>query len=338
MHFLSLKDLPKAQILDLLRSSLKLKQLRQKVSANLDYAPNATPLNAQRSSPAEQYLNLSGKTLAMIFTKKSTRTRVSAETGWASFGGHPLFLSHNDIQTSGGEALQDTSRVISSMADLILARVGDHHEIETLAKYSSVPVINALTSKFHPLQILADLMTIVETYAGSSLAGDNLLDRRLKVAWVGDANNIVNSMIATYPRLGLDLSVATPKGYSVESDIADLGANMPGTLDISHSPQQAVKDADVIVTDTWISMGQETEKKQRMADFHGFQVTEGMAGHANPDWKFMHCLPRKPQEVDDQVFYNPERSLVFQEAENRKYTVMAVFQMLMKQTAEKQMA
>ncbi|KAI8831426.1 Aspartate/ornithine carbamoyltransferase [Chytridium lagenaria] len=282
---------------------------------------------------------MAGKTLGVLFTKRSTRTRVSAETSWARLGGHPLFLGKEDIQLgAGGESWRDTSVVVSSMVDALLARVGGHEEIELLAKYSSVPVINALTAKYHPLQILADVMTLYEEYVPKAL--DHVptpssplppLPSGLTVAWVGDANNILNSLLVTLPRLGVSIHAATPPKYDIDADvIAYAKANVTNGSHVlaTRSPNEAVKGAHVIVTDTWISMGQEAEKAARLKDFEGYMVTEKMAKEAgaNNDWRFLHCLPRKKEEVDDEVFYHPKRSLVFSEAENRKYTVMAVFE------------
>ncbi|KAJ3275239.1 ornithine carbamoyltransferase [Terramyces sp. JEL0728] len=314
-HLITLRDYSKPQILQLIRRSLELKAHVYKQSET-------------------RIPSLKGKTLGMIFTKRSTRTRVSAETGWAFYGGHPLFLGSQDIQLGGGEPLSVTAKVVSSMVDCILARVGQHSEIAELAQYSKVPVINALSAKYHPLQILADLMTLYEAYLPSALEHKPTADEplpplpKLNIAWVGDSNNIINSMLVTYPRLGLNVNVATPEGYPILPDVLDF-SKQSGKVGIFNDPVQAVKDADVIVTDTWVSMGQEDEKAKRLNSFKGFQVTEELGKHAKPDWKFMHCLPRKPYEVDDQVFNGP-RSLIYPEAENRKYTVMAVYEALMK--------
>ncbi|KAJ3042282.1 ornithine carbamoyltransferase [Rhizophlyctis rosea] len=331
-HFLTLRDFTPAQILHLIRRSLELKRQITAERAGDALSPLA------KGDPAP----LAGKTLGMIFSKKSTRTRVSSEAGWAYYGGHTMYLGKDDIQLSGGEALRDTSVVISSMVDGILARVGEHDEIETLAEYSSVPVINALTAKYHPLQALADVMTLYEIYLPDALSHSPTknplplpLLPKLNVAWVGDGNNIIHSLLVTLPRLGANVSVATPKGYDCAEDVVEFakehatGGQERGEISFTRDPTVAVKDADVIVTDTWVSMGQEMEKAKRLQEFQGYQVTEEMAKGAKPNWKFMHCLPRKPEEVDDEVFYNPERSVVFQEAENRKYTVMAVYEMLM---------
>lgn len=204
-----------------------------------------------------------------------------------------------------------------------------------------MPVINALSARYHPTQILADLQTMLEIYAPTSSPTSLTSLAGLKVAWVGDSNNILNDMLVAYPRLGINLSVATPKGSAYARDELVWGTMQDGLSALSKSgtspvalgqvtwsndPAEAVKDADIIVTDTWISMGDEAQKEQRLRDFKGFQVTEEMAkqGGAKPDWKFMHCLPRKGDEVDDEVFYS-DRSVVFPEAENRKWTIMSLF-------------
>ncbi|SHO78691.1 Similar to S.cerevisiae protein ARG3 (Ornithine carbamoyltransferase) [Malassezia sympodialis ATCC 42132] len=285
--------------------------------------------------------SLERKTIAIIFSKRSTRTRVASESSVAALGGHGMFLAPSDIQLGVNESLLDTARVVGSMVDGIMARVGGHHEVEGLASESAVPVINALSSRFHPTQILADLLTMLELDGAAHRALPSLQHLAgKKVAWVGDSNNILNDMIVTYPRLGLHLSIAAPQGPAYERDpvvwdlmkkgLADLSSeHTPGQIEWSHDPQRAVRDADFIVTDTWISMGDEAQKDQRLRDFQGFQVTEDLArrGGAKPDWKFLHCLPRKAEEVSDEVFYGP-RSLVFPEAENRKWTIMACFDWL----------
>ncbi|KAJ1555905.1 ornithine carbamoyltransferase [Cladochytrium tenue] len=358
-HFLTLRDFSAKQLLYLLQRSLELKAMLSRTrhaSAAQSLVASLRPAATTPATPAALAYDsslLAGRSLGLLFSKRSTRTRVSAETAWAALGGHPLFLGRNDIQLGdGGESWEDTAVVTSSMLDAILARVGPHSDIQTLAEHSSVPVINALSDSFHPLQALADAMTIYEAFppaaaapppAPASSAKSPLLWlpklAPLKLAWVGDANNIINSLLFSLPRLGASLAIATPNGYPVDSAVLATAATLPGpdgalpspaAVQVTHDPQVALRDADLIVTDTWISMGQESEKARRLADFAGFQVSEAMAraGGARPGWRFMHCLPRKPEEVDDDVFYNPDRSLVFQEAENRKYTVMAVFEVL----------
>ncbi|KAJ2784838.1 ornithine carbamoyltransferase [Coemansia javaensis] len=280
---------------------------------------------------------LKGKTIAMLFSKRSTRTRVASETSIAYLGGHALFLGKDDIQLGVNESLRDSAQVISSMVDGIFARVGAHSEITELAAHSSVPVVNALCDENHPTQILADLLTIWEVFGarrpGGGGGGLREVLRGLRVAWVGDANNIVYEMLAALPKCGLSMSVCTPAKYPVPEPVrqrAAADAQAAGAeVGFCSDPLQAVRGADVIVTDTWVSMGFEAEKAQRLRDFAGFQVSDEMAarGGASKDWVFMHCLPRKPEEVTDDVFYS-DRSVVFQEAENRKWTILATFDAL----------
>lgn len=266
----------------------------------------------------EQYKPLDGKSMAMIFQKRSTRTRVSTETGISYLGGHALFLGSDDIQLGKNESLKDTAIVLSRFNSLILARVFAHNDVVTLGTEGTVPVINALSDKYHPLQTLADFMAIKERFG--KLKGINL-------AWVGDGNNVLHSIMAAGPKVGMNIRIATPEGYRPMDDVTKMSmeeAEKHGTeLFITSDPLEAVKGANVIVTDTWISMGQDDEKEQRLRDFKGYQVTMNMGNHAADDWVFMHCLPRKPYEVDDEVFYS-DKSIVFDEAENRMYTVMAV--------------
>ena len=232
-----------------------------------------------------------------------------------------MFLGSQDIQLGVNESLYDTSVVISSMVSGIVARVGPHSDIANLAKDSSVPVINALCDTFHPMQIIADFACI------SQNLGHNL--KGLKIAWVGDANNVLFDMCIGARKLGIDMSVATPKGYEIPKTVANLIEEQDGQgmLFETNSPEEAVKDADIIVTDTWISMGQEEEKAKRLKAFAGYQVTEELAkrGGAAENWKFMHCLPRHAEEVSDEVFYG-KRSLVFPEAENRLWAAIAALE------------
>ncbi|KAA0146028.1 hypothetical protein FNF29_08296 [Cafeteria roenbergensis] len=274
-----------------------------------------------RKRAVPEFAPLAGESLSMIFQKRSTRTRVSTETGMAKLGGQALFLSSEDIQLGTNEALCDTARVLSRFNSCILARVFEHSTIEELAAESSVPIINGLSDSYHPLQALADALTMQE-HCGGSLEGKRL-------SWVGDGNNIIHSLLAVAPRLGMHVSVATPAGYECAEEPLRQGAEYAtaaGTeLLLTTDPLKAVAGSDFIATDTWVSMGQEDEKASRLAAFSGYQVTEAMAaeGGASNDWAFLHCLPRKPEEVDDAVFYS-DRSLVWDEAENRMWTVMAV--------------
>ncbi|KAI0804963.1 putative ornithine carbamoyl transferase [Xylaria sp. FL0064] len=276
---------------------------------------------------------LLGQTVAMMFSKRSTRTRVSTEAAVALMGGHPMFLGKDDIQLGVNESLHDTSKIISSMTSCMVARVGRHDDVAGLAKHSSVPVINALSNDFHPLQTIADFLTIHEAFSQQGVNSTGVVPDRLKVAWVGDANNVLFDLAIGCVKLGVDISVATPPDYRIPENMMAFikeqakTATSPGTISEYFVPEEAVKDADVIVTDTWVSMGQEEEAKKRLKAFAGFQVTDELAkrGGAKADWKFMHCLPRHPEEVSDEVIYGP-RSLVFQEGENRLWAAIAALE------------
>lgn len=261
---------------------------------------------------------LQGKSLAMIFEKRSTRTRISTETGFALLGGHPCFLTTQDIHLGVNESLKDTARVLSGMTDAVLARVYRQSDLELLAKEASIPIVNGLSDDYHPIQILADYLTIQEHYG--HLKG-------LTISWIGDGNNVLHSIMLSAAKFGMNLHIATPKGYEPNSSITEAAkqfSNESGTkLLMTTDPLEAASGANVLVTDTWVSMGQEEEKKKRLQDFKGYQITMQTAKLAAPNWTFLHCLPRKPEEVDDEVFYSP-KSLVFQEAENRKWTIMGV--------------
>ncbi|KAF9315529.1 ornithine carbamoyltransferase [Podila horticola] len=318
-HLLTDNDLSPQQLADVIQSACLFKH-------------QAKVLNKPSDAP------LAGKTLALMFSKRSTRTRVATETAMAYLGGHAMFLGSQDIQLGVNESLLDTSKVVSSMVDGIMARVGAHSEIETLAKYSTVPIINALSDLYHPTQILADLMTLHELYTpqGSEPHTTSPMStlKNLKLAWVGDGNNILHSLMLQLPKVGMHITMATPKGYEPDASIlkqAYENAKIAGTeIETYNDPKEAIKGADIIVTDTWISMGQEEEKKQRIKAFQGYQLTTELINQsgAKPDWKFLHCLPRKQEEVNDDVFYSP-RSHVFQEAENRKWTILACIDQLL---------
>jgi ornithine carbamoyltransferase len=294
--------------------------------------------NARLRMPSQSLFN---QTIALIFSKRSTRTRISAETAAVLLGGRALFLGREDIQLGVNESPRDTARVIGGMCQGIFARVGGHEEIEELANHSPVPVLNALSSLWHPTQILADILTLhehahlFEATPNSPSAPNKPLAtlRPLTVAYIGDSANVLHDMLVTYPRLGHKLRVASPPqpAYQCPKPVWDRVTELGCDKDIwwGSDPREAVNGADVVVTDTWISMGQEAEKEQRLKDFAGYQVTEALCreGGANPNWKFLHCLPRKHHEVDDEVFYG-SRSLVFPEADNRKWTIMAVFDLL----------
>lgn len=234
-----------------------------------------------------------------------------------------MFLGKEDIQLGVNESLFDTSVVLSSMTAGIVARVGPHKEIADLAEHSSVPVINGLCDTFHPMQIIADFACLSQSLG---CGADGL--RGMKVAWVGDANNVLFDMCIGADKLGMDMAVATPKDYAIPSHIKNMIQEAgQGNLSETNTPEEAVRNADVVVTDTWISMGQEEERQNRLRAFEGYQITEKMAerGGANKDWKFMHCLPRHQEEVSDEVFYG-SRSLVFPEAQNRLWSAIAVLE------------
>ena len=226
--------------------------------------------------------------------------------------------------------MYDTSVVISSMTACMVARVNAHSEVAELAKHSSVPVINALSDAYHPLQTIADFLTVHEAFPSSSGSSGLGLDG-LKVAWVGDSNNVLFDLATGCVKTGVDIAVASPKGFGIPDSMCAVingsakGVDSPGKLSETTVPEEAIKDADIIVTDTWISMGQGTEKKRRLDAFAGYQVTNELAkrGGAKDGWKFMHCLPRHQEEVADEVFYSP-RSLVFPEAENRLWAAIGM--------------
>jgi ornithine carbamoyltransferase len=274
----------------------------------------------QDKSASASLRPLTGDSLAMIFQKRSTRTRVSTETGMAMLGGHALFLGPTDIQLGVNESMQDTALVLSRFNSLILARVFGHDSVVELAKYATVPVINALSDLHHPLQTLADLMTLQEHFGKEQLAGKT-------VAWVGDGNNVLHDLALGSAILGMNVNIATPTGYEANANVLaktkELAATHGGRVMETTVAAEAVQGAHVVVTDTWVSMGQEAEYEKRVAEFEGYQVNKALMAKADPSAVFLHCLPRHPEEVDDEVFYSPQ-SLVFPEAENRMWTVMAV--------------
>ncbi|OAA55946.1 Ornithine carbamoyltransferase [Niveomyces insectorum RCEF 264] len=277
--------------------------------------------------------SMAGPAVAMMFNKRSTRTRVSTESAVSMMGGHAMFLGKDDIQLGVNETLLDTSKVISSMTSCIVARVGPHSDLTGLAEHSSVPVINALSADFHPLQTIADFLAIHEAFPPPSSALDGTAEPTLglegkKVAWVGDSNNVLFDLAIGCFKMGVEIAVASPKGYGIPDRMRSLILSSGNSkLTETTVPEEAVKDADILVTDTWVSMGQEEETKKRLKAFEGYQITSEMAerGGAKPDWKFMHCLPRHPEEVSDEVFYGP-RSLVFPEAENRLWAAISALE------------
>jgi ornithine carbamoyltransferase len=289
-HFLTLKDFTKEEILEIITLGLEIKK------------------DLKAGIYKEQLKN---QTLAMIFEKSSTRTRVSFEVGMYQLGGHALFLSNRDIHLGRGEPVKDTSRVISSMCDMVMIRTFEQSMIEEFAKYSKVPVINGLTDSYHPVQLLADYMTMVE-YG----VAENAI-----VAYIGDGNNMTHSWMMLAAKLGFELRIATPKGYEVDGKILEEALKMAkesgAVIKVSNDPKEAVHGATIVTTDTWASMGQEGEKEQRVKAFQGYMVDDLMMCLAQKNAKFLHCLPAyRGQEVSAEVLES-HCEIVFNEAENR---------------------
>ena len=307
-HFLTLADYSKEEILEILALAKQIKdETKQRVFK--DYMPK--------------------KTLGMIFEKSSTRTRVSFETGIYQLGGIGLFLSSNDIQLGRGEPMSDTARVISRMVDMVIIRTFEQSKIEEFAKYSKVPVINGLTNEYHPVQLMADYMTIQE-------AG---LEKDLVVAYVGDGNNMTHSWLNLAAKLGFELRIATPKGYEVDakilSDAQELAKKSGAKIIITNDPKVAVKGATVVTTDTWVSMGQESEKEKRLKDFDGYIVDSTMMALADKKAIFLHCLPAyRGFEVSEDVLEGSQ-SMIFEEAENRLHAQKGVMVWLDRKRDEK---
>lgn len=284
----------------------------------------ASQLKQENKNGIEHHI-LKGKTLGMIFTKSSTRTRVSFEVGMTQLGGYPLFLSSNDIQLGRGETIYDTAKVLERYLDGIMIRTFSHQDVLDLASYADIPIINALTDLLHPCQVLADLLTIYE-HKGT-LEG-------LKLSYIGDGNNMTHSLMYGCAKAGLDCSVATPAGYTCNDDViknavSDFEA-VGRKLTITTDPFEAIRDADIVYTDTWVSMGQEAEKQERLKVFMPYQVNSELFSHAKQDALFMHCLPAyRGLEVTEDVIDGPN-SVIFDEAENRLHAQKAVLVKLMK--------
>ena len=296
-HFLTLRDFSKDEILEMIALAQKIKaQSRHK-----QYVPY-----------------MEHQTLGMIFEKSSTRTRVSFETGVYQLGGIGLFLSSNDIQLGRGEPMKDTARVISRMVDMVMIRTFSQDKLNEFATHSRVPVINGLTDDYHPVQLMADYLTMIEW--GKA---DNPV-----CAYVGDGNNMAHSWLMLASKLGFELRIATPKGYECNPDIvADamrFAKESGATITIGNEPEEAVRNADVVTTDTWVSMGQEEEKAKRIADFEGYIVDETMMQGAKEDAIFLHCLPAyRGYEVSETLFES-HADVIFDEAENRLHAQKGV--------------
>ncbi len=263
---------------------------------------------------------LTGKSLGLIFDKKSTRTRIAFETAMIQLGGTPIYMSTQDTQISRNEPAKDTARVLSRYIDALAMRTFDHSIVEEFAAASSIPVINALTDSFHPCQVLSDIMTIIENKSRF----DNL-----KISWIGDGNNVANSWINAAAILGLNLFVACPKGYFVDEKIKEKALEHGGNgIVFTDDPEKAADNADVIYTDVWASMGQEEELKKRLKDFQGFQINKQLLSHAKDDVLVMHCLPaHRDEEIAEDVL-EAENAIFWDQAENKRHMHKAILETL----------
>ena len=279
---------------------------------------------AAKADPCSLHGPLVGRTVLLHFTKASTRTRLSVETAITRLGGHPIFTRGDELQLGRGEPIADTARVVSRMCDAIVIRTFAQADVEDLAEHGSVPVINALTDTHHPLQALADLMTLQERFG--NLAG-------LQIAWVGDGNNVLHSLAEAAALAGMHLRIATPDGYEPNAAIIataqQVAARHGGSVALLRDPVEAVRDANALVTDVFISMGEEAQRDQKIAAFAGYQINDALFAHADPEAVFLHCLPaHRGEEVTADVIGGP-RSLVWDEAENRLHTTVAVLRQLL---------
>lgn len=296
-HFLTLKDFSKKEILEIIDLAIKIKKQAKKGK----YKPY-----------------LENQTLGMIFEKSSTRTRVSFEVGIHQLGGVGLFLSSNDLQLGRGEPMKDTARVISRMVDMVMIRTFAQSTLEEFAAYSRVPVISGLSDSYHPVQLMADYLTMVEYKK----------DQNPIVAYVGDGNNMTHSWLMLASKLGFELRIATPKGYEVDSTILEdalaFAKESGAVIKVGNDPKEAITGATVVTTDTWVSMGQEAEKAARIAAFQGYMVDDAMMSLAQKDAMFLHCLPAyRDYEVSESVF-EAHADEIFDEAENRLHAQKAV--------------
>ena len=269
----------------------------------------------QRQARREEHHLLPGRTLAMIFQKPSTRTRVSFEVGMTQLGGHALYLAAGDLQLGRGETLKDTATVLSRYVNGIMIRTFDQDDVEELARHASIPVINGLTDISHPCQALADVMTIRERLG--RIEG-------VRVAYLGDGNNVCASLMVACAKLGAPFVAASPEGYEVWPEAVELAREAGGEVELTNDPREAATDADVLYTDVWTSMGQEEEREQRLRDLAGFGIDEALVGLANDDAIVLHCLPAHyGEEITEDVLYGP-RSAVWDEAENRLHAQKAL--------------
>lgn len=293
-HFLTLRDFSKEEILSLVNHASELKKEPKKL--------------------------LQDKTLAMIFEKNSTRTRMAFELAITELGGKALFLSSNDLQLSRGEPVKDTARVIGAMVDFVMMRVNKHETLLEFARYSKAPVINALSELYHPTQVLGDLFTIKEW--------NKMQNGIAKVAFIGDSNNMCNSWLIAAAILGFEISIAMPKNYKISPEIWEFAMKQAlisgAKISLGHDKFEALKDKDVVITDTWVSMGEENEKEREIKEFEGFMIDEKAMSVANKDAILLHCLPAyRGYEVSEEIF-EKHADVIFEEARNRLYVVKAL--------------
>ncbi|EAI5299047.1 ornithine carbamoyltransferase [Campylobacter jejuni] len=293
-HFLTLRDFSKEEILSLVNHASELKKEPKKL--------------------------LQDKTLAMIFEKNSTRTRMAFELAITELGGKALFLSSNDLQLSRGEPVKDTARVVGAMVDFVMMRVNKHETLLEFARYSKAPVINALSELYHPTQVLGDLLTIKEW--------NKMQNGIAKVAFIGDSNNMCNSWLIAAAILGFEFSIAIPKNYKISPEIWEFAMKQAlisgAKISLSHDKFEALKDKDVVITDTWVSMGEENEKERKIKEFEGFMIDEKTMSVANKDAILLHCLPAyRGYEVSEEIF-EKHADVIFEEARNRLYVVKAL--------------
>ncbi|EAK3049103.1 ornithine carbamoyltransferase [Campylobacter jejuni] len=293
-HFLTLRDFSKEEILNLVNHASELKKEPKKL--------------------------LQDKTLAMIFEKNSTRTRMAFELAITELGGKALFLSSNDLQLSRGEPVKDTARVIGAMVDFVMMRVNKHETLLEFARYSKAPVINALSELYHPTQVLGDLFTIKEW--------NKMQNGIAKVAFIGDSNNMCNSWLITAAILGFEISIAMPKNYKISPEIWEFAMKQAlisgAKISLGYDKFEALKDKDVVITDTWVSMGEENEKERKIKEFEGFMIDEKAMSVANKDAILLHCLPAyRGYEVSEEIF-EKHADVIFEEARNRLYVVKAL--------------
>ncbi len=300
--FISILDITRDELDGILKEAFRLKHLREK----------GTP---------HEFLR--GKSLAMIFEKSSTRTHISFDVGMNELGGHALFLNARDMQIWRGEEIRDTARAASRYVSALMIRAYKHSTITEFARYATIPVINGLSDMEHPCQLLADIMTLQEHFGST---------HNLRVAWVGDGNNVCNSLILSTVLTGLDVTVSTPKGYEPAPEYVNKARDLGGKVTLVREPEKAVADAEVIVTDTWISMGNEEERDERMKLFGEYTVDADLMKRASPDARVLHCLPaHRGEEITDEVMEGGQ-SLVWDEAENRLHAQKALLLRLLKQS------